>query len=510
MTELPMGWTSVKLSEVTPPDATIIYGILQPGPHRPDGVPYVRPTEIDAGQINLQKIRRTSPDIAAKYRRAALQAGDVLLSIVGTIGKVAIAPPELEGGNITQSSCRIRPDPSLISSNFVSQFLRSPLAAAAYKNARLGTAVPRLNLEDVRKIEMPLPPLVEQRRISERIDAVLQKVDVCRGRLDRVPQLMKRFRDAVLAAGCTGRLTIDFRENMGCSDVLAALSSVASPPRPSRYNSRTTRLLPGRYALSVGNPETELALGWHWTPLVDIARMESGHTPSRSHPEYWDGNIPWISIPDARDWHGKTIPDTYQKTTPKGLANSAARLLPTGTVCLSRTASVGYVVRMGRSMATSQDFVNWTCTPVLDPDFLKYVLMAEGEGIRRFGEGSTHTTIYFPELLSLHVALPPIEEQQEIVRRIDQLLALGESLERRHSEAASRIEKLTPSVLAKAFRGRLVAQDPNEEPAGVLLERVRILRSENAAAASGVRRRAAAPRKKRITGEVRMRRSFGA
>ena len=98
---------------------------------------------------------------------------------------------------------------------------------------------------------------------------------------------------------------------------------------------------------------------------------------------------------------------------------------------MSRTASVGYVVKMGRPMATSQDFVNWVCTDVIDPDWLKWLFVAERRALHRFGKGSTHTTVYFPEWLSLHVALPSIEEQREIVVRIDCLMDYADELEDR-------------------------------------------------------------------------------
>jgi len=114
-----------------------------------------------------------------------------------------------------------------------------------------------------------------------------------------------------------------------------------------------------------------------------VARLESGHTPSRRHPEWWGGDIPWLSIQDARDRHGMRINDTAEHTNPLGIENSSARLLPAETVCLSRTASVGYVVIMGRPMATSQDFVNWICSDQLDPAFLKYLLIAEGDDLLR-------------------------------------------------------------------------------------------------------------------------------
>jgi type I restriction enzyme S subunit len=151
--------------------------------------------------------------------------------------------------------------------------------------------------------------------------------------------------------------------------------------------------------------------------------MESGHTPSRRHPEYWGGSIPWIGIKDAKVNHGRRIDDTEQKTNELGLANSSARLLPENTVCLSRTASVGYVVVMGRPMATSQDFVNWVCSEELTAEFLKYLFIAEGKGILRFASGAVHQTIYFPEAKAFHICHPDVSEQRRIVGILDEAFA---------------------------------------------------------------------------------------
>ena len=176
----------------------------------------------------------------------------------------------------------------------------------------------------------------------------------------------------------------------------------------------TTGVIPGRVALSVGCPDLEPPKGWKWTRLSSVAQLESGHTPSRKHPEYWDEGIPWIGIKDATENHGRTLSDTYQHVSALGLENSSARLLPTNTVCLSRTASVGFVVVMGRPMATSQDFVNWVCGPNIEPHYLKYVLLAENEALWRFASGTTHQTIYYPEAKAFHVCLPPLAEQKAI------------------------------------------------------------------------------------------------
>ncbi|MGE4061641.1 MAG: restriction endonuclease subunit S [Sphingomonadales bacterium] len=118
------------------------------------------------------------------------------------------------------------------------------------------------------------------------------------------------------------------------------------------------------------------------------------------------------------------------------MANSSARVLPAGTVCLSRTASVGFVVVMGRPMATSQDFVNWVCSERLNNHFLKYALLAEQAALRMFAVGSVHPTIYFPEVKAFHICLPPRDEQDRIVEilgaldeKIDLNRRMNETLE---------------------------------------------------------------------------------
>jgi type I restriction enzyme S subunit len=236
--------------------------------------------------------------------------------------------------------------------------------------------------------------------------------------------------------------------------------------------------IPGRYALSVNDADMPAPKGWAWMLLTDVAQLESGHTPSRNHPEYWDGDIPWIGIKDARAHHGGVINDTLQRVTQAGIDNSAARILPAGTVCLSRTASVGYVVTMGRPMATSQDFVNWVCSPAIDPDYLKWIFRAEGEeGLRKFGKGTTHTTIYFPEVKAFHACIAPLNEQRRIVAKLDAIFEQTRAAKARLERLPALLEKLKRSILAAAFRGDLTADwraaHPDVEPASALLDRMR-------------------------------------
>lgn len=214
----------------------------------------------------------------------------------------------------------------------------------------------------------------------------------------------------------------------------------------------TTGVIPGEYCLSVGNPGTETPQGWTWKPLSQLARLESGHTPSRRKPEYWGGDVSWIGIKDATGNHGRLIYDTIQHTNAKGIANSAARILPENTVCLSRTASVGYVVVMGRPMATSQDFANWVCGPDLDHRYLKYALLLENASLKRFSYGSTHQTIYYPELKAFHICAPDLAEQREIASTLG---ALDDKIELNRKTAAT-LEEMARAL----YRSWFVDFDP--------------------------------------------------
>jgi type I restriction enzyme S subunit len=161
-------WPTSPLSELCESDAPITYGILQPGPDLEGGVPYVRPSEIKDGSIVLQSLRRTDTAIAARYAKSALRDGDILITIVGTIGAIAVVPKELDGANITQSSARVRISSAKAERRFVELFLRSPIAKRQYDEARLGVAVERLNLHHVRDLQVPIPPLEVQRQVARR------------------------------------------------------------------------------------------------------------------------------------------------------------------------------------------------------------------------------------------------------------------------------------------------------------------------------------------------------
>ncbi len=191
--------------------------------------------------------------------------------------------------------------------------------------------------------------------------------------------------------------------------------------------------------------------GWKWHKLTSVARLESGHTPSRLRPEWWGGDISWISLTEIRALDGQWTEQTELRTNEAGIANSAARILPRGTVCFSRTASVGFVTIMAKPMATSQDFANWVCGDDLDPEFLMYALTCSRQELRALATGATHKTIYMPTLETFHICMPKRPVQEAIVKALKLQLAIAKEAEVAAIAQLQDLAVLPARLLSRAF-----------------------------------------------------------
>ena len=335
----------------------------------------------------------------------------------------------------------------------------------AHNASGVGGSLTRVKPGLMDSIYIGLPPIDEQNSILSKIESLLSELDKGIESLKTAREQLKVYRQAVLKHAFEGKLTAQWREEnkdkLESPEQLLTRIPVPSQPRGGREASR--EVIEGIGALAVNKPKKNVPEGWVWTPLLRVARQETGHTPSRRKPEYWGGDQYWIGIVDARLHHGQKINDTLQKVTSEGLENSSARILPSETVCLSRTASVGYVCIMGKPMATSQDFATWSCTEALDSKFLMYAIIAEGSEIRRFGKGTTHTTIYFPEIRALHIALPSVTEQRTIVDLLEKKLQYVDLVLNDIDEQILRTETLRQSILKKAFTGQLATKTEDQE-----------------------------------------------
>lgn len=199
----------------------------------------------------------------------------------------------------------------------------------------------------------------------------------------------------------------------------------------------------------------EIPVHWETERLTSVARLATGHTPSRKKEEYWQNcTIPWVSLADVGVLRSESIDvvkTTKEMISELGIQNSAARLLPAETVILSRTASVGFSGVLGVPMATTQDFVNWICGPRLLPKYLLFCLRAMRDEFRRIAGGSTHQTIYWPDVERLTIPLPPLAEQERIVTFLEaergRVASLIDAEKRALGLVADRAEALVSSVI---------------------------------------------------------------
>lgn len=199
--EIPEEWSLVRLAAMA--TAPICYGILKPGKHIPDGVPVVKVKDMDGHGIQLDDLRRTSHEIHAKYARSEIRAGDVLLSIRGTVGRLARVPDGLDGANITQDTARIRVREPF-GSEFVRLALQGPVARKQIELHTIGQAVKGINLKEVRRLLLPLPSAGERREIVRQFASVLD-VQRLEGEALSALQLLKR---GVLQDLLTGRVRV--------------------------------------------------------------------------------------------------------------------------------------------------------------------------------------------------------------------------------------------------------------------------------------------------------------
>jgi type I restriction enzyme S subunit len=463
--QLPQGWTRATLDEIRAEDAPIIYGILQPGPDVDGGVPYVRPTEIVRDEIQVGQLRRTSNAIANKYQRATLRPGDLVFTIVGSIGKAGLVPPELAGANITQSSSRIRPKPSVVEPLYLKFALKSPGIAKQCEDFKLGTAVPRLNLEDVRKLEVSLAPLAEQQRIVAKLGTLLGKVDASQQRLAKIVVLLKRFRQAVLATACSGRLTADWRETASPKQLI--------PPSPANPD----EIYEVEEAFDAATP-------WHWLPLQSLCDPDRSicYGVIKLGAEVPDG-IPCLRTSDVKPLHidtasvkriAPTISDEYGRTLLRG-----------GEVLVSVRGTLGGVAVVPGRLRGWNISREVAVVPLQDviPKFVAFWIasLACQNWLTAVAKGVAYTGINIEDLKSLPVALPPLAEQEEIVRRVENLFALADRIEARFAEGRKRVDSITQAILAKAFRGELVPTEAelairegrSYESASELLDRIR-------------------------------------
>lgn len=379
-----VGWEVTELPEVC---------YFQEGPglrrwqYKDNGFPFINIRCIQNNRIDLSNVQYISVEEAnSKYKHFQLDEGDLVMSSSGTLGRMAKVRAIDLPIMLNTSVIRFRSiNEKKLSSDFLPHYLLGKefldqIAAESQGSAQVNFGPTHLKL-----VVCTLPSLPEQQKIAAILTSVDEVIESTQAQINKLKNLKTGMMQELLTRG---------------------IAHV-------KYK-KISKWSTGRIAELDEIPET-----WELVNILSVAKLESGHTPSRDVQEYWYGDIPWVSLHDTKQLNVREINETNLNITQLGIDNSSARLLPKGTVVFSRTASVGHCVILGRPMATSQDFANYVCGPMLNNRYLMHLFKWSQHVWSNLSEGSTHQTIYMPIFKKLQILLPPVSEQIQIASAAD-------------------------------------------------------------------------------------------
>ncbi|WP_257473662.1 restriction endonuclease subunit S [Pseudoalteromonas sp. JSTW] len=433
MNELPKGWLRTEISNV----ATVVAGgtpkasdnsnFAEPG----EGVAWLTPADLS--KYNKKTISRGARDLSLKGLKSSsaklMPKGTILFSSRAPIGYCVIAENEIA----TNQGFKNFVLSESVDSSYAYYYLKSIKHVA--EGMGTGTTFKELSGTVAKTLPFLLAPLTEQVRIANKLDSILAKVNKAQSRLDKIPSILKRFRQSVFAAATSGELTREWREDDGHQ--------------------------------------------WRTVQLKDVGKGFNYGSSAKSKPE---GDVPVLRMGNLQggklDWSNLVFTSDE--------AEIEKYLLETGDILFNRTNSpelvgktsiyrgeqkaiyAGYLIRVKGSEQLNTEFLN---IQLNSPHARDYCWQVKTDGV-------SQSNINAKKLQAYEFDLPPMSEQLEIVRRVNELFSRADLFERQYLDARKAFNRLTQSILAKAFRGELVAQDPNDEPASELLENIKKQRLE--------------------------------
>ena len=400
LAELPEGWAYKPLAEVVDDQRGICYGIVQPGSHTIKGIPIVRVNNIKAGRIDTRDVLRVTGEIENKYARSRLRGGEVLLTLVGSLGESAVVPPGLAGWNIARA-VGVIPVKQEIGPRWVELCLRSSAVQHFIRTRATTTVQATFNLRDVAMLPIPIPPKSEREAIASMLGALDDKIEL----------------------------------NRRMNETLEALAHSVFK------------------AWFVDPTQDGLPKGWRESTIGQEVRVAGGSTPSTSQPEYWEGGTHhWATPKDLAPLTSPVLLDTERKITDAGVQQISSGLLPAGTVLLSSRAPIGYLAIAEVPVAVNQGFIAMVCDKELPNHYVRLWAKQNMEAVEANANGTTFLEISKANFRPLAVVVPPKPLLEDFKRRVEPLyhrmvLNLQES-----RTLASLRDALLPKLLSGELR----------------------------------------------------------
>lgn len=417
---VPGHWDVLALSRV-------LAAPITDGPHTTpvfidDGIPFLSVDGIQDGELVFDGCRHISADNHYEFsKKAKPSRNDILMGKAASIGKIARVKTDMEF-SIWSPLALIRPNvtaciPTFLEYTLKSKWLQAQIEALANSNTQLN-----IGMKDIPKLRLSLPPITEQTAIATFLDRETAKIDGLIAEQEKLITLLAEKRQATISHAVTKGL---------------------NPDVPMKNSG----------AVWVGIVPAH----WDVRRVKDVSRLESGHTPSKQFPEYWENcEIPWVSLNDSKYLAANDyISDTAVKINELGLANSSARVLPSATVVFTRDATIGLAAITTRPMAVSQHLIAWCPTGQMESKYLLRVFNAMKNHLDSYTFGATIKTIGMGDVKTLVTPVPPIAEQVEIVRFIDIETARLETLTTEATRGIALLKERRSALISAAVTGKI-------------------------------------------------------
>lgn len=486
MTEgLPANWVESKLEDC----CLVVQGQSPPGDtYNEDGagLPFFQ------GKAEFGDLYPTARKWCTSPTKIAEQ-DDVLVSVRAPVGPTNLSP---QTSCIGRGLAAIRPLEGSIP-RYILYAIRN--SVAELRENATGSTFEAISGDQLRSHRVRLAPANEQHRIVAEIEKQFTRLDAAVAALKRVQANLKRYRAAVLKAACEGRLVpteaeLARKEGRSYETGEQLLARILKERRATWEAAQFAKMqASGKPSNSddwkkkykePDRPDTatlpSLPEGWVWASFGQVFGVFVGATPSRAKPEYWHGSIPWVSSGEVGFCR---IRQTREQITNLGLANASTVVHPPGTVLLGMIGegkTRGQAAILDISACNNQNSaairVSGTGIPA---EYVYRYLEGQYERTRTLGSGNNQPALNKTRVEQMIFPLAPLSEQHRIVSELESKLSLIDALKREAERALPHSDRLRQSILKRAFEGKLVPQDPNDEPASVLLERIRAERVIN-------------------------------
>ncbi len=466
--ELPDGWLRAPFSSVT-------VNPVQRVPIEKEQIIYIDIGSVDRITKQVVEPQTMLGKDAPSRARKVVQTGDVLVSTVRpNLNAVALVESQYNG-QFASTGFDVLRSP-VVDPRWLFYSVRTPEFLDRMSELVQGALYPAVRSFDIRSFVIPLAPLAEQKRIADKLEAVLGRVDACRARLDRVPALLKRFRQSVLAAATSGKLTEEWRESEQLP--ISAAKDLLEQTITHRQETwqKSAKGAAGRKYVEPedmdSNDLPEIPESWLWASADSVSSQVTDG--EHIQPPYQSVGFPMLSAKHVRDGFvdsecaGLIAKVAFDKALKRCAPQNGDLLIvsvgaTTGRVAIVENCEPFAIVRsvlLVKPLIPNRYFLRCLQSPWC------FQRMTKASG------ASAQAHLYIKDTKRLPIPIPPLPEQQEIVRRVENLFAFADRIEARLATAQKTVERLTPATLAKAFRGELASQDPNDEPASALLARL--------------------------------------